>query len=210
MWLRGKFQHINCNTDNDSNLVAKILPHFPNHSLVQSIKQNFFQFFGLSESYDVDLDRLEVKYYELQKKFHPDKSSPVAEKEKIHAVQLTSFINDAYDTLKSPLKRAAYVLTIQGYDVEKVSQDDLSMDLLVEQMQLRESLDELPKDDSALPGLEKLKKDVKEKLVTRELSFAGDVSSQNFLGAKKTFHELQFLNKLVLEIEENEEQRMDY
>ena len=134
----------------------------------------------------------------------------MAEIEKIHAVQLTSFINDAYDTLKSPLKRAAYVLTIRGYDVEKVNQDDLSMDLLVEQMQLRESLDDLPKDDSALPELGKLKKDVKEKLLNQELSFAADVSNQNFLGAKKTFHELQFLNKLVLEIEENEEQLLDY
>ena len=43
-------------------------------------------------------------------------------------------------------------------DTESVNQNDLGMDLLMEQMQLRESLDELLKDESALPELDRLKK----------------------------------------------------
>ena len=95
-------------------------------------------------------------------------------------------------------------------DTESVNQNDLGMDLLMEQMQLRESLDELPKDESALPELDRLKKDVIEKLSDKQNGFAGEVEQGEYVCAKKIFHELQFLHKLLLEIEAGEEQRLDY
>ena len=177
---------------------------------MQSIKKNLFEFFGLSESYDLDIEKLSERYHELQKEFHPDKNFSETEAEKMRSVQLASFANEAYETLRSPLKRAAYILTIRGYDAELVDQSDLGMDLLIEQMRLRETLEDLPKDESALPGLEKLKKEVKEKLRTKQSNFASDAREENFVSAKKTFHELQFLYKLMHEIEENEELRLDY
>jgi molecular chaperone HscB len=119
-------------------------------------------------------------------------------------------VNEAYNTLKSPIKRAGYFLTTQGFDIENVSQSELDMDLLLEQMQLREKLAELPKDDTAMPVLENLKKDVKQKLLIQQSSFADDARSEKYTSAKKTFHELQFLYKLLSEIEENEERRLEY
>ena len=177
---------------------------------MQSIKKNFFEFFGLPTSFDVDLDSLSEKYHELQKEFHPDATSLETEVEKMRSVQFTSFVNEAYNTLKSPIKRAGYFLTTQGFDIENVSQSELDMDLLLEQMQLREKLAELPKDDTAMPVLEKLKQDVKQKLLIQQSSFADDARSEKYISAKKTFHELQFLYKLLSEIEENEERRLEY
>ena len=86
----------------------------------------------------MDLEKLSEKYHARQVEVHPDKFSGATEKDKLRAVQLTSYLNEAYSTLKSPIKRAAYLLTINGLNVESVSQNDLGMDLLLEQMQLRE------------------------------------------------------------------------
>ena len=177
---------------------------------MQQINQNYFQLFDLSESFDLDLEKLSEKYHARQVEVHPDKFSGATEKDKLRAVQLTSYLNEAYSTLKSPIKRAAYLLTINGLNVESVSQNDLGMDLLLEQMQLRESLDALPKDESALTTLSHLKSEVGEKLNLKQNIFSKEFASGELTQAKRIFHELQFLHKLLLEIESSEEQRLGY
>ncbi len=177
---------------------------------MQQINQNYFQLFKLSESFELDLDSLAEKYRELQVEVHPDRFANADEQEKLRAVQLTSFLNEAYETLKLPLKRAGYILGLHNFDVEQVSQRDLGPDLLLEQMQLREALDELPKDESALPDLEKLKQEVKDKLAGRQQNFARGIENGEFAEAKKIFHEMQFPHKLQLEIDIGEEQRLGF
>ncbi len=177
---------------------------------MQQINQNYFQLFDLSESFDLDLGKLSEKYHARQVEVHPDKFSGATEKDKLRAVQLTSYLNEAYSTLKAPIKRAAYLLTINGLNVESVSQNDLGMDLLLEQMQLRESLDALPKDESALKALGHLKSEVGEKLNLKQNNFSREFASGELTQAKRIFHELQFLHKLLLEIEAGEEQRLGY
>ena len=177
---------------------------------MQQLNQNFFSIFELPESFDLDLERLTSKYRELPTEVHPDKFAAAGEQEKLRAVQMTSYLNEAFTTLKTPLKRAAYILQLHNFDTESVSQNDLGMDLLIEQMQLRESLDELPKDDSALPQLEQLKKDVTNRLAEKRTDFAREVEQGDLTSAKKIFHELQFLEKLLTEVASGEEQRLGY
>lgn len=177
---------------------------------MQQLNQNYFQLFKLSESFDLDMDSLTEEYHALQTEVHPDKFVSAKEQDRLRAVQMTSYLNEAYSTLKSPLKRAAYILKLHEIDAESVAQKDLGLDLLMEQMQLRESLDELPKDVSALPQLERLKEGTRVKLLERQNSFAVDVEMGEFNNAKKIFHELQFLEKFLAEIEDCEEQRLGY
>ena len=177
---------------------------------MQIVDQNYFQLFNLPESYNLDSRTLLAEYHKLQLEFHPDKYSNSPESEKMSALSSASYINDAYETLKSPLKRAGYVLTLRGKDIANVSQEDLSMELLMEQMQLRESLDDLTKDDSALPKLEALKDNVQVKISEKQSNFHEDVVKDDLPSAKRVFHELQFLFKLLSEIEESEEIRLGY
>ena len=128
----------------------------------------------------------------------------------MRAVQHSSYLNEAYDTLKSTLRRAAYLLSLHDVDVEQVKQSDLGMDLLLEQIQLREALDELPKDSSALPALENLKAEVTVKLANMERFFADELQRREFDSAKKCFYEMQFIHKLLAEIDSSEEQRLGY
>lgn len=150
------------------------------------------------------------RYRSLQVEVHPDRFANASEEEKLSAVTMSSYLNEAFETLKLPLKRAAYLLKLRDLDVEQVSQQDLGMELLIEQMQLRESLDELPNDQSALPALESLKSEVLTKLESKLKSFANHLGQDELDIAKSTFHELQFLQKLLSEIEIGEEQRLGY
>jgi molecular chaperone HscB len=177
---------------------------------VQQFSQNYFQLFGLPQSFALDLDLLSLKYRELQVEAHPDRFARASEEEKLKAVQLSSLLNQAYDTLQTPLKRAAYLLQLHGLDLERVSQQDLGMDLLMEQMQLRETLDELPMDESALEQLEQLKVEVTDKLATRQREFATNIGNNELDAAKRGYHEMQFLQKLLQEIETGEERRLGY
>ncbi|MBU6141175.1 MAG: Fe-S protein assembly co-chaperone HscB [Proteobacteria bacterium] len=71
--------------------------------------KNHFATFLLPEVFLVDLDALEKKYFEFQKKFHPDKSDEIEQ---------SIAINEAYEILSNPLKRAAHILQLKDLDVE--------------------------------------------------------------------------------------------
>ena len=106
-----------------------------------SLKHNFFEIFDLPEAFDIDEKVLGERYHQIQSETHPDRFAGEEEEKKLQAVQLNSFLNEAYATLKTPLRRAAYLLQRKNIDPEAVSQEDLDMELLMEQMQLRESPD---------------------------------------------------------------------
>lgn len=100
--------------------------------------KNHFATFTLPTSFTVDLDALEQKYFEFQKNFHPDKSDEIEQ---------SIAINEAYEILKNPLKRAAHILQLNGLDVEN---DEIAPKVdqatLLEVFEMRESGDFNAKD----------------------------------------------------------------
>lgn len=177
---------------------------------MQQSTQNYFQLFGLEQNFAIDLDELAASYRQLQSDNHPDRFAGADESERLKAVQFASLINQAYETLKQPMKRAGYMLSLQGFDPERVEQSDLGMDLLMEQMQLREALEDLPADETALADLESLKKEVSGKMQDKQEQFAVLMAGNEIESARKLFHEMQFLDKLIKEIDQGEEQRLGY
>ena len=175
-----------------------------------SSNQNYFELFQLAESFEIDPASIKEKYRELQNQTHPDRFSGAEETEKLRTIQINSFVNEAYNTLKSPLRRAGYLLQLRVIDTEQASQSDLGMELLMEQMQLREKLTELPTDESALTELEAMKREVKDRLQNSQEKFGRHFESEELQSAKQTFFELQFLQKLLVEIELSEENRLGY
>lgn len=177
---------------------------------MQFVNKNYFQLFSIAEKFHIDLDVLTSKYHELQIETHPDKFVNSTEQEKLKAVQNTSSLNEAYGTLKSPLNRAGYILTLHDMDIEQVNQDDLGMDLLMEQIELRESLEQISNDESALSQLDDLKSKVRDKAKQCELTFGTNLEEKDYRGAKGRFHEMQFLHKLLSEIDMAEERQLGY
>ncbi len=158
----------------------------------------------------MSLELLTDRYRSLQSQWHPDRFASAEEQRKLQAVQMSSWLNQAYEVLKTPLTRAAYLLKLRSCDIETVHQQDLGADLLMEQLLLREALEELPTNASALDTLEALKKEVRQKVKECEQSFSAQIEINEIAAAKKSFHKLQFLVKLLKEIELKEESRLDY
>jgi molecular chaperone HscB len=82
---------------------------------------NYFEFFSLPRKLKLDVPALEKHFYVLSRKLHPDRfaAKPVAEQEA--ALAQSSLLNDAYRTLKDPIARTQYLLTLEGIQLEEQS-----------------------------------------------------------------------------------------
>lgn len=61
-------------------------------------------------TFEVDPSSLEARYKDLQKRLHPDRFSVASPQEREHSADQASVVNQAFDTLKRPLKRAHYMV----------------------------------------------------------------------------------------------------
>ena len=152
---------------------------------------------------------LESKYRELQAEYHPDRFSAAPDTERVQALQIASLVNDAYDTLKSPLKRAAYLLTLRGVDPEEHNQAHLQENFLIRQMLMREDLEQFMAEEN-FEGLEKLKKETAREQGEILDEFESTFNAGDLAKAKSQYNQLQFLFKLLEEINKVEEKLLDY
>jgi molecular chaperone HscB len=100
-----------------------------------------FSRLGIGQEFSVDLAELERQYFGLQRRLHPDRFATRSPKERALSQQQATALNEAYETLKDPLKRAAYLLRLSGrvVDVERAGTVD-DPELLMEAMEMREAL----------------------------------------------------------------------
>jgi molecular chaperone HscB len=104
-----------------------------------------FDVFGLPRAHALDLPALEKGYRELSLKLHPDRFAQAEAKERRLSLEQTTALNEAYKTLKDPVKRAFYLLKLQGVDLDRddaSAQKNMPLDFLEEVMELREALDD--------------------------------------------------------------------
>ncbi len=113
------------------------------------MSRDHFEVLGLPRKFHVDAADLESRYLALQKETHPDRFAKALPRERMEAVVRNTELNDAYKVLKNALKRAEYLLKLEGVDIgEEKPQSttgatkQLVVDpkLLIEVMQLREEL----------------------------------------------------------------------
>ena len=82
---------------------------------------NYFAFFGLPLKLNIDFPGLEKDFYSLSRKLHPDVSASADSKEQEWSLEQSSLLNDAYRTLKDPIKRTQYLLHLEGVELEEQS-----------------------------------------------------------------------------------------
>lgn len=82
---------------------------------------DYFTFFGLHRKLNVDLANLEKEFYTLSRKLHPDLYSVADPREQEWSLEQSSQLNDAYRTLKDPIKRTQYLLRLEGVELEEQS-----------------------------------------------------------------------------------------
>src|SRR5450830_1353191 len=104
--------------------------------------QNHFVLFHLPQRFSIDMKALESAYHEVQNQAHPDKFTQASGAEKRVAMQWATRANEAYQTLKNPLKRATYLCELNGVDLQTESNTAMPTAFLMQQMEWREELDD--------------------------------------------------------------------
>ena len=115
--------------------------------------QNFFTLLNLPEAFVVDLKKLDQHYQAIQKEIHPDRFASLNDETKMESVKKTAQVNDAYQTLKSSIRRAEYLLHLYGFDINDEKYTVVPQDFLLQQMEWREELETHTKNKEALEKL---------------------------------------------------------
>ena len=103
--------------------------------------KNYFELFGLPVGFRLDKAALSERYRELQRVVHPDRFASGSDQERRISLQQATLVNEAFESLKDPLKRAQYLLQLNGiHDEGRETTKDTAF--LMEQMELREALAE--------------------------------------------------------------------
>lgn len=82
---------------------------------------DYFSFFGLPLKLSVDVAALEKDFYALSRKLHPDLTARASAQEQEWSTEQSSLLNDAYRTLRDPIKRTQYLLKLEGVELEEQS-----------------------------------------------------------------------------------------
>ena len=172
--------------------------------------QNHFEWFELPLSFDIDLGLLRAKYLELQQKLHPDQLAADSSVDQDQAVVRNTQLNDAYDKLKDPTKRAIYLLELAGieYDPDRQTQDDPIY--LMRQLEIREELAELEANTANLDKrLDEFRSLALAQLEQYSDEFRQAYQDANWTLAAAAIGRMMFAGKLTRDINEREEQLLD-
>ena len=159
----------------------------------------YFNLFQLEPSFNIDTEALEQTYRALAARFHPDKFASASAFEQKQAVMMSSTINDAYRTLKSPIDRAAYLLKSQNIDADAPEHTSFSPEFLMQQMEWRETLmdAQMEQNHYAIRALDQEIQEVQSNLY-QDLQQAFE--QQDYESAAQWVRHGRFLNKLRNEI----------
>jgi molecular chaperone HscB len=106
------------------------------------LQSDDFELFGLAQSYAQDRAQVDARWKDLQRQAHPDKFADQGAAAQRIAMQWSVRINEAYQRLKDPLKRAAYLCELNGAPVNAENNTAMPATFLMQQMAWREALDE--------------------------------------------------------------------
>lgn len=158
---------------------------------------NHFELFGLTPAYALDLERLDRAYRDIQARVHPDKFAQAGDAERRASMEMTTRVNEAYRTLKSPVQRAKYLLELNGVDAGFETDTAMPEDFLFEQLELREQL-EAAKDAAAL---DRIQRGLKGERQAIEAGLAEKIDVQrDYPGARIPLRKLMFLQRFGEEV----------
>ena len=106
------------------------------------LQANDFELFGLAQTFKQDRSAIDARWKELQREAHPDKFAAQGAAAQRMAMQWSVRINEAYQRLKDPLKRASYLCELSGVPVNADNNTAMPASFLMQQIEWREALDD--------------------------------------------------------------------
>ncbi len=163
-----------------------------------NLQSNDFELFGLAPNFAQERATIDARWKDLQREAHPDKFAAQGATAQRVAMQWSVRINEAYQRLKDPLKRAAYLCEMNGAAVDAENNTAMPSQFLMQQMEWREALDDAKSSDD----LDKIGLQVT--VVKRETlqKFEQLLDAQrDYEGAVQQVRALMFIERVVNDIE---------
>lgn len=163
---------------------------------------DYFSLFGLPRLFRLDSLALDSRYRELAAQVHPDRYTQASDAERRLSLQWATRVNEAYQTLKSPLPRAQYLLTLAGNDIGAQTNTAMPSEFLMEQMEWREAVAEA-RQAREHGELETLHHRVKQRMNSRYEQLAELLDDRHEpVEAADRVRRLMFLEKLLFDIDD--------
>lgn len=138
-----------------------------NHSEFKVRVANYFDFFHLPQQFTLDRKNLDAAYLKVQQEVHPDRFAQSSDAQKRQSLQMATFANTAYQTLKRGIPRGLYLCTLNGLDPQLETNTAMPKEFLIQHIELREAMDEAKGDLQALSDLQdKVQQDLQMKMDT--------------------------------------------
>lgn len=172
-----------------------------NAAAERALTSSAFELFGLEPAFALDAEALERSYREIQARVHPDRFARAGDAERRASLQWTTRVNEAYRALRDPLRRASHLLELHGVDVAFETNTAMPPEFLMQQMELRESLEEaVGKKDAA--SLDALRRDLEQskRMLEKQIGECID-ARKDYAGAAGLVRKLMFLDRLGAEID---------
>ncbi len=172
-----------------------------------SLQANDFALFGLPEQFAQDRVAVDAQWKALQREAHPDKFAAQGAAAQRLAMQWSVRINEAYQRLKDPVKRAAYLCELRGAAIDAERNTAMPAEFLMQQMEWREALDEA----STAQELDQIQLQAKQYLL-KQLQICEqllDVDS-NPAAAAQVVRSLMFVERFGDDIRKRQEQMEDH
>lgn len=164
------------------------------------LSQSYFDLFKQPLNFEIDLAQVHENQQNLQAKFHPDRFVNASDLEKRLSVQQASWVNEAYQTLANPVKRARYMLEVSGQDMKDESETTSDIEFLMEQIALREQMDDVRDKQDPLEECDNIVKHLK--LRSKEISddFSNKFESGDLPAAKLVSRKMQFIQRVLEQV----------
>lgn len=163
-----------------------------------NLQSNDFEIFGLSPRFELDRATLDERWKDLQREVHPDRHAASDAQTQRQAMQWSVRINEAYQRLKDPLKRAAYLCEMNGAPVQAENNTAMPTDFLMQQMQWREDLEEA----GTVDDLERMADEVATTRITllKQLATTADTEN-NWPAVAQQVRALMFIERFACDVE---------
>ncbi|MDX1302491.1 co-chaperone HscB [Photobacterium sp.] len=170
---------------------------------------NHFKLFRLPFQFELDGSLLATQFRELQRRFHPDNFATASERDRLMSVQKAAQINDAFQTLKNPILRAEYMLSEKDIDIRGEQKTLHDPEFLMQQMELREALEDIPSASDPEYALCDFDKQISALYQSRLAELEEWLNQEDWQLAADAVRKLKFIDKLRYEIERLEETLLD-